>query len=90
MPTASEEVVSEAAPVESSGTVPMLEPPSLNVTMPVGVPAVELTVAVNVTAWPKMEEIFEDVRVVEDWAIVTVKVAAFDMRVPDELVKAAR
>lgn len=90
MPTASEEVVSEAVPVESSGTVPMLDPPSLKVTVPVGVPAVELTVAVKVTGWPEIEESLEDVRVVEDWAAVTVNVAALDMRVPDELVKAAR
>ena len=50
MPTASAEVVNEPAPVESSVAVPMLEPPSRKVTVPVGVPAVALTVAVNVTA----------------------------------------
>ena len=38
--------------------VPMETPPSSNVTMPVGVPTpgdVALTVAVNVTLWPKTD-----------------------------------
>ena len=35
--------------------VPRVVEPSLKVTVPVGVPAPELTVAVKVTAWPKTE-----------------------------------
>ena len=53
MPAASAEVVNEAAPVESSVAVPRLDPPSLKVITPVGVPApgaTALTVAVKVTA----------------------------------------
>ena len=35
--------------------VPNVEDPSLNVTVPVGVPPVEVVVAVNVTAAPKVD-----------------------------------
>jgi len=52
-PTAREAVVSVAMPEESSAPVPRLVAPSRNVTVPVGVPAGELTVAVKVTGWPK-------------------------------------
>ena len=47
--------------------VPSVVAPSLNVTVPVGVPlpgATALTVAVNVTDWPTVEGLAEEVTVV--------------------------
>jgi hypothetical protein len=41
----------------------MLVPLFSNVTVPVGLPFVELTVAVNVTVFPKTEGLREEVRV---------------------------
>jgi len=65
VPTAREAVVSVAMPEESSVPVPRLLAPSRNVTVPVGMPAGELTVAVKVTGWPKTlgfaEEIYATV-----------------------------
>ena len=90
MPTASEEVVRVAEPVESSMAVPIVDAPSLNVTLPVGVPAVELTLAVNVTACPNTDGFWEDARVVVVVALVTVNRAAFVVADPEELVKTAR
>src|SRR5713226_8652996 len=52
-PTAREAVVSLAMHEESSVPVPRLVVPSRNVTVPVGMPAGELNVAVRVTGWPK-------------------------------------
>lgn len=90
MPTASAEVVSEPAPVVSSVAVPMLDAPSRNVTVPVGVPVVELTVAVNVTACPNTVGFLEDVTAVVAPAVFTFKVAAPDVTEPEELVNTAR
>lgn len=50
MPTASEEVVNVAEPVESRVDAPMVEAPSRKEMVPVGVPEVAVTVAVKVTA----------------------------------------
>ena len=47
-PSANVEIEKVATPLES-GTVPSIVAPSLNVTLPVGVPSVDVTVAVNVT-----------------------------------------
>lgn len=41
--------------------------PSLTVTVPVGVPAVEVTTAVNVTGWPETDGLTEAERVVPVW-----------------------
>lgn len=89
-PTASAEVVNEAAPVESSVAVPMLEAPSRKVTVPVGVPEVALTVAVKVTVCPKTVGFLEETRAIVAPAVFTVKVAAVDVTEPDELVNTAR
>src|SRR5437588_11918452 len=54
LPIVSDEVEKVAVPPDSV-LLPMLTPPSENVTVPVGVPvpgATALTVAVNVTVWP--------------------------------------
>src|ERR1700693_3488278 len=44
----------------------MLTPPSLKVTVPVGVGPTPVTTAVKVTDWPKLEGFVEDVTVVVD------------------------
>jgi len=62
-PTAREAVVSVAMPEESSVPVPRLAAPSRNVTVPVGMPAGELTVAVKVTGWPKTLGFAEEIAV---------------------------
>src|SRR6266496_3664183 len=62
-PTAREAVVSVAMPEESSVPVPRLLAPSRNVTVPVGMPAGELTVAVKVTGWPKTLGFTEEIDV---------------------------
>src|SRR6266536_6068306 len=62
-PTAREAVVSVAMPEESSVPVPRLAAPSRKATVPVGVPAGELTVAVRVTGWPKTLGFTEEIAV---------------------------
>ena len=54
LPTVSAEVLNVAVLPSPRGLVPIVVPPSLNVTVPVGVPVplVTLTVAVNVTSCP--------------------------------------
>jgi hypothetical protein len=68
------EVENDAVPVTSSVPVPMLVAPSLNVTVPEGVPTVlgPLTVAVKVTLWPCAEGLGEDASVVVLDAVLTV------------------
>ena len=53
-PSASDEMVQLATPEDSAcaAQLPIGVPLSLKVTVPAGVPAAEVTVAVNVTAWP--------------------------------------
>src|SRR5215831_9786716 len=54
---------------------PIEEPPSLNVTVPVGVPApgaTALTVAVNVTVWPNTDGLADEVTVVVEPSWLTV------------------
>jgi hypothetical protein len=71
--TASEDVLKVAAPEPFSVPVPSVVAPSLNVTVPLGVPApgaTALTVAVNVTDWPETDGFAEEVGVavvVEAW-----------------------
>src|SRR6266566_3726482 len=64
VPTAREEIVNAAAPDESSVAEPMLVASSRNVTVPVGVVAVELTTTLNVTAWPSTDGFLEESRAV--------------------------
>lgn len=89
-PTAREEVVSEAAPVESSVAAPRFAAPSRNVTVPVGVPDVALTVAVKETACPKTVGFLDEDRAVVAPAVFTVRVAAVDVTEPVGLVNTAR
>jgi hypothetical protein len=90
VPTAREEIVSVALPEESSVPVPMVVPPSWNVTVPVGVPSGELTVTLNVTACPNTDGFWEDTRAVVVAGLVTVNMAALDVAVPDKFVNTAR
>ena len=89
-PTAREEVVNEPAPVESRVAVPRVVAPSRNVTVPVGVPDVALTVAVKLTACPNTVGFLEEDTVVVVAAVFTVSVAALDITEPDALVNTAR
>ena len=52
-PTLSAPVVRVAFPFAARVPVPSSTPPSKKLTLPVGVPEAMLTVAVNVTGWPK-------------------------------------
>ena len=88
--TASEEVVKEATPLESSVAVPMFVAPSRKVTVPVGVPAVALMVAVKVTACPKTVGFLEEVTAVVAPAAFTVSVAALEVTEPEALLNTAR
>ncbi len=54
-PTASVLVVNVAFPVASNVPVPSVVEPSTNVTVPPGIPPEEVTVAVMVMDWPKVE-----------------------------------
>jgi len=81
LPTDSEEVANVALP-ELKLAVPRVEAPSRKVTVPVGVPVAggtALTVAVNVTAWPKTDGFTDDVTVVELAALPTVWVMAAEV-----------
>jgi len=71
-PTAREAVVRVAMPEESTVPVPRLVVPSRNVTVPVGMPAGELTVAVKVTGWPKTLGFTEEIDVTVVAALFTV------------------
>lgn len=58
-PTGSVEVVNVATPLLSEA-VPNVVAPFLNVTVPVGTPPEEVTVAVKVTAWPEADGFGEE------------------------------
>ena len=60
-PADSGAVCTLARPELSTGAVPTVVAPSVNVTMPVG-PPFGLTVAVRVTAWPAVDGFWEDDR----------------------------
>src|SRR5206468_2418571 len=73
-PTASELVESVATPDALSTPVPMVDAPSLNVTVPVGMPAPgedAVTVAVNVTPWPNTDGLTLDMSAVCVFALFT-------------------
>ena len=71
-PTARKAVVREAMPEEPRVAAPRLVAPSRNVTVPVGVPPGELTVAVKVTACPNTAGLAEEIDVTVVEAIFTV------------------
>ena len=62
--TARDEVVKVAWPVPSRVEVPKVVLPSLKVTVPVGVPPLEVTAAVKVTDWLNTEGLAEELTVV--------------------------
>jgi hypothetical protein len=75
LPTAKADVVNVALPVESTVTVARMTLPSMNATVPGGIPelgATALTMAVNVTDWPTTDELAELVKVVLVVAVLTV------------------
>src|SRR5438034_8550146 len=56
VPTVKDEVVKVATPPAFKATgAPRFVPLSLNCAVPIGVPAPEVTVAVKVTLWPKLD-----------------------------------
>ena len=76
VPTVRLDVVSVAWPVGPRTTAARVVAPSVNVTVPVGAtpadgPFVTVTVAVNVTACPKIDGFGDDVRVVAVSASMT-------------------
>src|SRR5262245_10501471 len=74
-PVAATLVVNGAGPSALTATVPRTMLPSLNVTVPVGVPApgaTAATVAVKVTAWPGTAGLADEVRATEVAAGLTV------------------
>ena len=81
LPTASDDVEKVALPPDSV-LLPMLMPPSRNVTVPVAVPAAgktALTVAVNVTDWPNTDGFTEELTAGELFPLFTVCVMADDV-----------
>ena len=76
LPAESEDVLYVACPVPSRVTgEPSVIAPSLNVTVPFGVPdpgALVVTVAANVTVWLKYDGFRDDVTEVEVAALLTV------------------
>ena len=63
LPTASADVVNVAIPEPSKVPVPSVVNPSMNVTIPVGMPepgATTVIVAVNVTDWPNTDGLAEE------------------------------
>ena len=81
LPTASDDVEKVALPPDSV-LLPMLMPPSRNVTVPVAVPAAgetALTVAVKVTDWPNTDGFTEELTVVELFPLLTVWVIVDEM-----------
>jgi hypothetical protein len=86
-PTDNPEVLSVAKPEEFTVPVPNVVAPSLNVTVPVGVPvagATTLTVAVKVTGWPTNVGLGEETRAVELDAAPTVCVTVGEV-LPERL-----
>src|SRR5205807_2737289 len=75
VPAVKDEVERVATPLPFKATgAPMLAPLSLNCTVPVGVPAPEVTVAVKVTLCPKLDGLTEESRAVIVLAFAIVKV----------------
>ena len=80
-PAVSVETVAVASPLVKGTAAPRLEPPSLNCTVPVGVPApgaVAVTVAEKPTPWPEMEGLGDDPTATEVSALLTTWVASVE------------
>jgi hypothetical protein len=74
VPSDSPEVLNVALPLLSV-LVPSVVEPFLKVTVPVGVPPLDVTVAVKVTDWPDFDGFREEVTEVEVVALFTVCVS---------------
>ena len=74
------ELVVNVATPPASVPVPMLTPPSRNVTVPLGTPdpATGLTVAVSVIDWPNIDGFAELLKLVEELSTLTVCVTLAD------------
>lgn len=77
-----DDIVIVVIPLASSPPVPIVEPPSLNVTVPVGIPCVDVTVAVNVMDSPKTEDKFDELTLVFVLACWTVCVITLEVLAP--------
>jgi hypothetical protein len=64
-------VLNVAVPVVSRTPLPNTVEPYLNVTVPVGVPALELTTAVNVTVCPTVEGFGDELNVMTVAVLLT-------------------
>ena len=69
--TDSLDVLNVATPLPSNLAAPSVIVPSLKVTIPVGVALDEVTIAVKVTDWPKVDGLIDDVNVVLELALLT-------------------
>ena len=79
-PTASAVVANVANPLPFTAIVASMVAPSLNVTLPVGIPEVaDVTLAVNVTDWWYADGLREEVSVVVLPALLTVSVKTADV-----------
>jgi hypothetical protein len=79
VPAVRADVLSAATPLPFRTPVPSVAAPSLNVTVPVGVPPVDVTVAVNVTDCPNVDAFGADVSVVVVVPLLTVCVSVVDV-----------
>ena len=84
-PAESADVLIVAAPLTTGCPVPIGVPPSLNNTVPTGLPAVLVTCAVNVTDCPRLAGFFDDCRFVMVLACATVSASKGEV-LPRELV----
>lgn len=79
MPATNAAVEREACPVPFSVPLPMELVPSRKTTVPVGVPPVPVTVAVNVTDCPAVEGLSEETTLVLEGCPTTVCVTTAEM-----------
>ena len=81
LPTVSEVIEQVATPVPKAWAlqVPMVVAPSLNATLPVGVPPADVTVAVNTTGAPKVVLATLEVSTVVEAAAVTLCARAVEL-----------
>jgi hypothetical protein len=86
-PVVSDDVLNVAEPLESV-PVPITETPSLNVTVPVGVPEpgeITATVAVKVTLWPIAEGFTDEPSATETLPMLTTWLSVEDVLAEKEL-----
>ncbi len=77
VPSGNADVLKVACPLDNGTVLPRFEPSDLNCTLPVGVPPLELTVAVNMTVCPSGITVDDDVSsTVESAAVTTCEMMA--------------